>query len=104
LYAKDGEVLRLGGGASVPYAQLIGGATFEMKVNDKAALKDPATYTIVGQPVRRFDIPGKVTGQFKYMQDVRVPEMVHARVVRPAAMKANLESFDDSAAKKIPGY
>lgn len=104
LVAKDGEILRKDGGAGIPYAQLIGGQHFEMKVNDKVGLKAPSTYTIVGQSVRRFDIPEKVTGRFTYMQDVKVPGMLHARVVRPAGMKADLQSVDDSAAKKIPGY
>ena len=104
VYAKDGAVIRLGGGPSVPYAQLVGGSHFETKVNDKVALKAPATYTIVGKSVKRFDIPDKVTGKFTYMQDVKVPGMVHARVIRPAALKANLLSFDDSAARKLPGY
>ncbi len=104
LYAKDGEVLRKAGGASVPYTQLLEGREFEMKVDPKAQLKPPASYTIVGQSVKRLDIPGKVNGRFQYMQDVKVPGMVHARVIRPTAMKADLQSFDDAAAKKIPGY
>jgi nicotinate dehydrogenase subunit B len=104
LYAKDGVVMRLGGGPSVPYSRLIGGQHFEMKVNDKVTLKRPATFTIIGQSVPRMDIPGKVTGHFTYMHDVKVPGMLHARVVRPPAMKAELLSLDDSAAKKIPGY
>ena len=104
LYAKDGEVLRQGGGAGVSYAQLIGGRDFELKVNDKVPLKAPATYTVVGQSVRRFDIPAKVTGRFVYMQDMKVSGMVHARVVRPAGMKADLLSYDEVAAKRIPGY
>ena len=104
LFAKDGEVMRKNGGPGVAYAQLIGGRDFEMKVNEKVALKPPSTYTIVGKSVRRIDIPGKVTGRFTYMQDVKVPNMVHARVIRPAAMKSDLQSYDDAAAKKIPGY
>jgi nicotinate dehydrogenase subunit B len=104
LSAKDGRVMRAGGGASVPYAQLLGGPRFEMKLDDKVPLKSPATYTIVGQSIRRFDIPDKVSGKFTYMHDVKVPDMVHARVIRPAAMGADLVSFDDSAAKKLPGY
>ena len=104
LHAKDGQVLRSGGGAGVPYAQLIGGRELEMKVNDKVQLKPPASYTIVGRSIRRFDIPGKVTGRFQYMQDVKVPDMVHARVIRPTGLKADLQAYDDTAAKKVPGF
>jgi nicotinate dehydrogenase subunit B len=103
LQAKDGYVVRQGG-APLSYAQLIGGERFELKVDDKVQLKPPATYTIVGQSVHRYDIPAKVNGRFTYMQDVKVSGMLHARVIRPAAMKADLQSVDDRAAKKIPGY
>ena len=92
------------GGKSVTYAALVGSKNFEMKVDPKAPLKPPAQYTIVGKSVERLDIPGKVTGKFTYMQDFKRPGMLHARVVRPAGMQAELQSVDDSAAKKIPGY
>jgi len=104
VHAKDGRVLVLGSEKGVSYGRLIGGKNFQMKVDAKAPLKPPSAYTIVGQPVKRVDIPDKVTGRFTYMHDFKVKGMLHARVVRPAAMKANLLSVNDSAAKKIPGY
>ena len=64
--------------------------------------KDPKTFKIVGTSVRRVDIPGKVTGSFTYMQDFRLPGMLHARVVRPPAMGAKLESVDEGSIKRIP--
>src|SRR5688572_15951616 len=92
------------GGQNVSYAGLIGAKSFEMKVDPKAPLKPPAEYTIVGKSIDRLDIPAKVTGKFTYMHDYKRPGMLHARVVRPTAMKAELVSFDDAAAKKVPGY
>jgi nicotinate dehydrogenase subunit B len=100
--AKDGRVVA--GKASVAYAQLVGGKNLSLKLDPKAPLKDPATFTIVGRPVPRLDIPAKVTGRFLYMQDFKMPGMLHARVVRPAALKASLVSFDDTAARGVPGY
>ena len=100
--ARDGRIEA--NGRSVTYAEIIGDRTFALKVDPKAVWKDPASYTIVGKPVARLDIPAKVTGRFTYMQDFKVPGMLHARVVRPAAMKADLQSVDDSAAKLVPGY
>ena len=104
VYAKDGRVMVLGSEKGISYGQLVGGKNFQMKVDAKAPLKPPSAYTIVGQPVKRFEIPDIVTGRFTYMHDFKVKGMLHARVVRPAAMKANLLSVDDSAAKKVPGY
>jgi nicotinate dehydrogenase subunit B len=51
----------------------------------------------------RPDVPGKVTGAHTYMQDFRVPGMVHARVVRPPAIGATLQSVDESSIKPIKG-
>lgn len=104
VYAKDGRVMVLGSERGVSYGQLIGGKNFQMKVDPKAPLKPPSAYTIVGQPVKRIDIPDKVTGRFVYAHDFKLKGMLHARVVRPTAIKANLLSVDDAEAKKLPGY
>jgi nicotinate dehydrogenase subunit B len=104
LTVQQGSVVPKGGGKGVSYGQLIGGKQFDLKLDPKAPTKDPKEYDIVGKPIRRLDIPGKVTGTFEYMHDFRIAGMQHARVVHPAAVKAALQSVDDSACKKIPGY
>jgi nicotinate dehydrogenase subunit B len=101
---QDGRVVSKSNGKAVAYGLLAGGQALSLKVDPKAPVKDPAKFTIVGTSVPRLDIPGKVTGRFTYMQDFKRPGMVHARVVRPQGMKADLVSVDDAAAKKVPGY
>ncbi len=101
---RAGRVVAKSTGKSVAYGALIGGQKLSLKVDPKAPLKDPSQYSIVGTPVPRLDIPGKVTGRFTYMQDFRLPGMLHARVVRPQGIKATLLSVDDAAAKLVPGY
>ncbi|MGE0716888.1 MAG: molybdopterin cofactor-binding domain-containing protein [Alphaproteobacteria bacterium] len=103
LTVRDGIVGR-GGGKGVSYAKLVGNRRFETKVDAAAPLKSPGDYTIVGRPVPRLDVPGKLTGEFTYMQDFKLRGMLHARVVRPPAMKAALRSVDDAAARRIPGW
>jgi CO/xanthine dehydrogenase Mo-binding subunit len=103
LATRDGAVVAKSG-KRVAYSELVGGRNFQLKVDAKAKPKDPAAYTVVGKSVPRLDIPGKVSGEFTYMQDFRAPDMVHARVIRPAGMKSDLQSFDDAAARNIPGY
>jgi CO/xanthine dehydrogenase Mo-binding subunit len=101
---KDG-VVRAKNDATktVPYGDLIGNAEFRLKVDSNSQMKDPATYTIVGKSIPRGDIPGKVTGQFTYMQDFRVPEMLHGRVIRPPAMGATLLRVDESSVRDMKG-
>ena len=77
-------------GTGVRFADLIGGRNFNLKLDPKAPLKDPATYTLVGKPLARPDVPAKCTGSFTYMQDFSLPGMVHARVIRPPAIGAKL--------------
>jgi nicotinate dehydrogenase subunit B len=101
LTIADGVVS--GGGKKITYAQLIGGKSFSLKVDEKAKAKDPKNYKLVGKSVARVDIPDKVTGKFTYMQDYRVPGMMHGRVVRPPAYGATLESVDENSIKNIPG-
>jgi len=88
---------------SVAYSELIGDREFHLKVDKTAPLKNPGEYTIVGTSVPRVDIPAKVTGEWRYMQDVRVPGMLHARVVRPPAVGAELRSVDESSVSGIKG-
>src|SRR5882757_8860969 len=82
---------------------LIGNQTLSIKVDKTAPLKNPDSYKLVGQSVPRLDIPGKVTGQFTFMQDFKIPGMYHGRVIRPAAMGAKLISFDEKSIAGIPG-
>jgi CO/xanthine dehydrogenase Mo-binding subunit len=57
-----------------------------------ATPKSPRDYTIVGTPVPRIDIPGKITGGWVYVQDVHVPGMLHGRVIRPPGLGSQLIS------------
>jgi CO/xanthine dehydrogenase Mo-binding subunit len=103
LTVTDGVVAA--GRKKVSYADLIGGKSFAIKLDPKQPVKEksPKDYKIVGKSVARVDIPDKVTGRFVYMQDFRVPGMLHGRVVRPPAIGAKLEKVDESGVKKIPG-
>jgi len=93
------------GNKRVSYGELVGGKSFALKLDHAkpAAAKDPKDYKLVGKPVPRVDIPDKVTGRFTYMQDVRVPGMLHGRVIRPAAIGATLENVDEASIKDVAG-
>jgi CO/xanthine dehydrogenase Mo-binding subunit len=98
----------------ISYGALIGGNRFDvritatgtgwdMKVAAEIRAKDPKEYRIVGTSVARVDLPGKFTGEFTYTQDVRVPGMLHGRVVRPHVVNSHQSSVDESSVKQIPG-
>jgi len=82
LRVKDG-VVETAEGQGLSYAELISGETFSMQLNEDVPLKDPEDYAYVGKSVARVDIPAKLTGGLIYVHDMRLPGMLHARVVRP---------------------
>ena len=88
---------------SLTYAELMGGKTFNLRVTNQAPLKSPEAYRIVGASTPREDLPGKVTGQPSFIQDLKVPGMLHARLVRPPSPAAKLVSLDADSVKNIPG-
>jgi len=103
LVAVGGEVRPKAGGTGIRFASLISGKRFNLKLDPKAPLKDPTSYTIVGKPLRRPDVPAKVRGKAKFVHDFAVPGMLHARVIRPPAIGASLTSVDESSIKQFPG-
>ena len=90
---------------STPYSALVQGqSTATLKIDSKATTKPASDYKVVGKSIARVDIPAKLTGEFEYAHDVRLPGMLHARVVRADDLGAKLQSVDDSQARTITGF
>ncbi len=98
----------------IAYGELIGGRRFDlritahgiqgaMQVAPEVRPKDYKDYKIVGTSVPRVDLPRKLTAGFPYTPDVKVPGMLHGRVVRPAAVISQPISVDESSVSHIPG-
>jgi nicotinate dehydrogenase subunit B len=123
LTVTDGVVS--GGGKTVKYSDLLGGKLFQTALtaaNTGGATTSPfgttpgqgnskpvSQYTVIGKAFPRIDIPAKVMGTYTYIQNVRVPGMLHARSVRPRGAGANTVenstplSVDASSIAHIPG-
>ncbi len=102
--AVAGTVRPKGGGKGVGYGELIGAARFDVTVDAEAPLADPATYQIVGQPLSRPDLPGKLTAQHTFVHDFTLPGMLHGRVVRPPMSGSTIASLDEASVSDIPGF
>ncbi len=97
------------------YADLVGGRYFhsrvewnrkdgnQLNVTGKAKPKPPSAYKVVGQPLPRRDVAWKVFGTDRYVSDIRVPGMLHARVVRPPRAGAMPEAVDAASIAGIAG-
>lgn len=99
----------------VSYAELIGGRAFNSAVewngqlglglalNSQAKIKKPKDFKLIGTSPARRDLPGKVFGTLEMAADVRLPGMLHARMVRPKVAGAAPVAVDESSIKDIPG-
>jgi len=96
-------VVRTRDGRAMSYGEVIAGGRFDVKSDAKAPLKNPRDYKYVGKPLQRPDLPAKMTGQHTYVHDLKVPGMLHARIVRPNAIGATLADVDESSIRNIPG-
>ena len=102
LKVADG-VISASDGRKVGYGEIAGEVDLHREVTAKAAPKPAASHKIVGKSIARFDIPAKVTGGAAYVQDIRLPDMLHGRVVRPSRYGAKLDGADEAKAKALPG-
>ncbi len=103
LETANGEVRSKTGGRGIGFGALIGDRRFALKIDPKVKLKDPDAYTVVGKPMPRPDVPGKVTGTHTYVHDFKLPGMVHGRAIRPPSVGAKLVSVDEASISHIPG-
>ncbi len=87
----------------ITYGELIGGRKFAVTLNRSAKRKPASEWAVLGKPVQRLDIPAIVTGRHEYAHNVKVPGMLHGRVVRPPAVGANVVSVDESSVAGMPG-
>jgi len=117
-----------GGGRSVKYGELIGEKLFNIQmpasyqltpanvaarrqvglINGAAEAKPVSLYKLVGTRVPRLDIPDKVSGHYSYVHNVRMPGMVHGRVVLPRGQSAHgvnvpVVAVDEGSIKHIAG-
>jgi CO/xanthine dehydrogenase Mo-binding subunit len=109
----------------ISYAELIGGRRFATRLaqasigppdqaltagigtqpvaSNGLRLKGSSDLRLVGKSIPRVDVPAKVTASFPYVHNVRVPSMVHGRVIRPPKIESSLVAFDESSVSGVPG-
>lgn len=102
LHAENGVVIAPDG-RKLPYGELVSDQALHLQAQPNSRRINPADYRIVGKDFPRIDIPAKVTGGESYVQDMRMPGMVHARIVRPPHYGAFLQDVDAGNVEKMPG-
>ena len=103
LRVNDGVITDPLSGRSTDYWELLGGKRFNQPIRSDAPLKSPEEYKLVGQPAKRLDLLGKVSGGESYAHDMTLPGMCHARVIRPPGYHARLVSLNRDDILALPG-
>ena len=104
LECREGLVrARNGDGRTVPYADLVGDTEATREIDDEVELTPAAEFSIMGTAAGKIDASDIVTGRTVYSQDVQLPDMLFAAVLRPPATGARLIDADTSIAERMPG-
>jgi CO/xanthine dehydrogenase Mo-binding subunit len=102
LTVADG-VIHGAGGETRDYGSLAAALSMHVRARPSGGLKDPAEYQLIGTSMPRVDLPAKLTGGAAYVQDMRLPDMLHARAIRQPSAGAELVSADTDAVARMPG-
>jgi CO/xanthine dehydrogenase Mo-binding subunit len=87
----------------IAYGELVGGKQFNLMLDPNAKRRPATEWTVLGKPVPRPDLTAIVTGQFEYAHNVRLPGILHGRVVRPPTVGATVMSVDEDSVRAMPG-
>jgi CO/xanthine dehydrogenase Mo-binding subunit len=101
LSVDDGTIRSTAGVTS--YWECADDALFDREVDPSAPLKAASGYGIVGASAARLDLPDKIAGRPRFVQDLALPGMLFGRAARPAHGFSRLGSLDDAQARAVPG-
>ncbi|MDE1186576.1 MAG: molybdopterin-dependent oxidoreductase [Pantoea sp.] len=107
----DAGEFRLADGTTLSFAQLVNGQRCQLPIADDVPLKPASEYRLVGTSSQRVDIPAKATGELTWVHDMRLPGMLHGRVIRPPYagydtgqfVGTSLLSIDESSIAHLDG-
>ena len=101
-YAEDGHVIHKPSGKKFHYGELVQEAS-KLEPPKSVRLKLPEEYKILRKPLPRQDTPLKTNGKAIFGLDKKLPGMLYAVVERNPRFWGKVKSFDDTAAKTVPG-
>lgn len=91
------------GGRRVAYGELVAGKALDRAVSGKAVLKTPDRFKLIGRSIERVELPAKVCGTHEYIHHVKVPGMLHGRILRPPVPGASPVFVDETPLARMPG-
>ena len=89
---------------SISYGELVDGKQFNLKLDNSAKRIPQNQWRVLGTPVPRIEIPELVKGRFEFVHNLKVPGMLHGKVIRPPTVGAKLAGVDNSSVRDLPGF
>ena len=103
LTARDGRVSETGGSRTATYAELLKGQELAQVIPKEVKPTAPSQWTIAGTDVPKVDGRDFVTGKHGYLSHMKLPGMLHGKMIRPPSYGATIDTVDASAAQAMPG-
>jgi CO/xanthine dehydrogenase Mo-binding subunit len=100
---QDNSVFRTPDGRRVSFSELVAGSDQHVRADATVPPRPSNARRWIGTTLPRVDLPNKLKGYLSYIQDIRMPAMVHGRVVRPPAANARLLGVDTAAVARMSG-
>src|SRR5580698_7233908 len=100
--AEKGVISHKPSNRTVTYGK-VADAAGKLDVPTNITLKDPKTWTIAGQPLKRLDTPDKIVGKTIFGIDIRHPNMVYAAISACPVFGGKLQSVDEAHVTDMPG-
>lgn len=102
LQLEDGYIIS--SDQKMSFHQLLQGRQLEEEIGAPGEIFGKSVRKYVGKPIPRKDISNMVRGNMEYVQDLRFPNMVHARIIRPKTYTSKLQSLDEAQLQNLPGF
>jgi nicotinate dehydrogenase subunit B len=90
-------------GRRVRYEDLVGSRHLDVPLNTAAKRRSVSQWNVLGKSIPSLDRTALMTGQFEFLHSIRVPGMLHGRVVRPPEMGAKVAHVDEESVRNLPG-
>jgi isoquinoline 1-oxidoreductase len=103
LTASDGRIVGPQATPAFTYGELAKGIEVMKVIRADTPTTPAGKWTVTGTSVPKADGRAFVTGGHRYASDTKRPDMLHGKVLRPAALKAKLTSVDTREAEAQPG-
>lgn len=100
---QTNSVFRAPDGRRVSFGELVADGEQHVRATGALPPRQLGAPRYAGVTLPRVDIPGKLKGELAYVHDLRLPAMVHARVVRPPSQAARLLGVDTAQVARLPG-